>query len=59
MGTRSIAASRVPAVFEMIAGGRLDPARLVTKTIPLEEAGASLAAMDGTTAAGITVIDRF
>ena len=54
-----IAAGRFPALFEMIAGGRLDPARLVTKTIPLEAAGASLAAMDGYTAAGITVIDRF
>jgi alcohol dehydrogenase len=59
MGTRGIAASRFPALFEMIAGGRLDPSRLVTRTIPLEEAGAALAAMDGTAAAGITVIDRF
>jgi alcohol dehydrogenase len=59
MGTRGIAASRFPALFEMIAGGRLDPSRLVTRTIPLEEAGAALAAMDGYTAAGITVIDRF
>ena len=48
-----------PLAFEMIAGGRLDPSRLVTKRIPLEEAGAALTAMDGYTAAGITVIDRF
>lgn len=59
MGTRGIAASRFPALFAMIAGGRIDPARLVTRRISLAEAGAALAAMDGYTAAGITVIDRF
>jgi alcohol dehydrogenase len=59
MGTRGIAASRFPVLFAMIAGGRIDPARLVTRRIPLEQAGAALAAMDGTRAAGITVIDRF
>lgn len=59
MGTRGIAASRFPALLAMIAGGRLDPSRLVTKTIPLEEAGAALAAMDRYAGAGITVIDRF
>ena len=59
MGTRGIAASRFPALFDMIAAGRLDPARLVTKTIPLEEAGAALATLNGYTGSGITVIDRF
>jgi alcohol dehydrogenase len=43
----------------MIAAGQIDPARLVTKTIALSEAGAALAAMNGYTGAGITVIDRF
>lgn len=59
MGTRGIAASRFPAIFEMIAAGRLDPARLITKTIPLEEAGAALSAMDAYAGVGVTVIDRF
>lgn len=59
MGTRGIAASRFPALFEMIGAGRMDPARLVTKTIPLEEAGAALAAMDRYAGTGVTVIDRF
>jgi alcohol dehydrogenase len=59
MGTRGIPASRFPALFEMIAAGHLDPARLVTQTISLEEAGAALEAMNGYTGAGITVIDRF
>lgn len=59
MGTRGIAASRFPALMGMISSGRLDPARLVTKRIALEEAGAALAAMDRYAGAGITVIDRF
>jgi alcohol dehydrogenase len=59
MGTRGIPASRFPALFEMIAAGHLDPARLVTHTISLAEAGPALEAMNGYTGAGITVIDRF
>lgn len=59
MGTRGIAASRFPALFAMIAAGHLDPARLVTHTISLEQAGAALETMNGYTGAGITVIDRF
>jgi alcohol dehydrogenase len=59
MGTRGIPASRFPALFEMIAAGHLDPARLVTHTISLAGAGPALEAMNGYTGAGITVIDRF
>ena len=59
MGTRGIAASRFPALFAMIAAGRIDPARLVTGTIALDQAGAALAAMDGYSGVGVTVIDRF
>lgn len=59
MGTRGIAASRFPALFAMIAAGRIDPAGLVTRTIALDEAGDALAAMDCYGSAGVTVIDRF
>jgi alcohol dehydrogenase len=59
MGTRGIAASRFPALLAMVAAGRIDPARLITKRIGLDEAGAAIAAMDGFTGSGITVIDRF
>jgi len=43
----------------MIAAGHLDPARLVTRRISLEQAGPALQAMNGYTGSGITVIDRF
>ncbi len=59
MGTRGIPASRFPALFDMIAAGRLDPARLVTGRIALEQAGTALAAMDRYSTVGVTVIDRF
>ena len=59
IGTRGIAASRFSDLFEMISERKMDLLKLVTKTIPLEEAGASLAAMDGYPGAGITVIDKF
>lgn len=59
MGTRGIAASRFPALLAMVDAGRIDPARLITKRINLNEAGAAIAAMDGYSGVGITVIDRF
>ena len=59
MGTRGIAASRFPALFGMIAAGRLNPTLLVTHRINLADCGAALAAMDRFQGAGVTVIDRF
>ena len=58
-GTRGIGAHRFAALFEMIAGGRMDPARLITRHIALSGAEAALRAMDGPEQpAGVTVIDR-
>ncbi|MCP4327677.1 MAG: zinc-dependent alcohol dehydrogenase family protein [Alphaproteobacteria bacterium] len=59
MGTRGIPAARFAALFEMIAAGRLDPARLVTRRISLDEAGGALAGMGEFEGVGVTVIDRF
>lgn len=59
LGTRGIAASRFHSLFGMISAGRLDPSRLVTRKIPLEQAGAALAALDRYQGAGVTIIDRF
>lgn len=59
MGTRGIAAARFPALLAMVESKRLDISRLITRRISLEEAGDALAAMDGYTGTGVTVIDRF
>jgi alcohol dehydrogenase len=56
-GTRGIGADRFAALFDMIAAGRLDPARLVTQSIGLSGLNTALAAMDGYTGAGVTVVD--
>ena len=58
LGTRGIAASRFQALLGMIAAGRLDPARMITRRIGLADAGAALAVMNGYTGVGVTVIDR-
>lgn len=58
MGTRGIAASRFSALLGMIAGGRLDPARMITRRIGLSESGDALAAMNGYSGVGVTVIDN-
>lgn len=47
-----------PAMLDLLATGALDPARLVTRRMPLDDAGAALAAMDDSTGAGMTIIVR-
>jgi alcohol dehydrogenase len=59
LGTRGLAASRFPALFAMIAAGRMDPSRLITRRIELADAPAALAEMAGYGRAGVAVIDRF
>ena len=58
-GTRGIPARRLSALFAMIEAGRLTLEGLVTRRIPLEDAGAALAAMDSGQPPGVTVIDGF
>ncbi len=43
---------------QLVAVGRIDPGRLVTRRVALEETGAVLAAMDDYDTLGFTVIDR-
>ena len=59
LGTHGLSAARYPAMLDMITAGRLDPARLVGRTISLDEAPAALAAMSNFSGLGATVIDRF
>jgi alcohol dehydrogenase len=48
-----------PPLLEMITSGRLDPKRLIRKTVTLEESIAELMAMGEFAQIGVTVIDRF
>ena len=56
LGSHGMPAVDYPALLDLVAAGTLDPERLVTRRIGLEEAGAALAAMDGPTGPGITVV---
>ncbi len=56
-GSHGIQAHRYDAIWEMIQTGKLQPERLVGKTISLEAAGPALMAMDRYENPGITIID--
>jgi alcohol dehydrogenase len=58
-GSHGMQAYRYPALLEMIRTGKLQPAKLVGKTITLEEAATELTNMDSFGGTGLTVIDRF
>ncbi|MEQ8604091.1 MAG: zinc-dependent alcohol dehydrogenase family protein [Marivibrio sp.] len=61
IGSHGMAAHRFPQLFEMIAAGALDPARLVTQRLSLEDGAALLMRMGepGGAPHGVAVIDRF
>ena len=59
MGSRGLPALRFPALFEMIAAGRLDVRQLIKNRIALEGATAVLQQMDKHEDVGISLIDRF
>lgn len=55
-GSHGIAAHEYRGLLDLLARAALDPMDLVGRVVPLEEAGAALAAMDGPTPAGMTVV---
>ena len=57
LGSHGMPAVDYPALLDLVASGTLDPERLVARRIGLEEAGTALAAMDGRTPPGITVVE--
>lgn len=59
LGSRGMPATDYPKVFELIETGQVDPGRLVTNTVSLDEASPVLEAMGGFGGVGVTVIDRF
>lgn len=58
-GSRGMQARHYPDMLEMITSGRLDPTRIIGKTISLAEAPLELERMGSFAQRGITVIDRF
>jgi len=59
LGSHGMQAYRYGAVFEMIRSGKLNPARLVGKTVTLEESLDDLVNMDRFQGIGISVINQF
>ena len=56
-GVHGMAVGRYDALLAMIAEGAVDPARLIGRTITLDEAGSELAAMGAFAQRGVTVIE--
>ena len=59
LGSHGMQAHRYPEMLRMILEGKLEPAKLVTRTVSLDEAPGILAGMEGFPTRGIAVIDRF
>ena len=57
LGSHGMAAADYPAMLALIEQGRLQPQRLVERTIGLEEAAALLPGFDTATVAGMTMVD--
>ena len=58
-GSHGMQAWRYDAMLTMIAAGRMEPSRLISSRISLEEAVAALMGLDRATTPGISVITRF
>lgn len=56
LGSHGMQAHKYPELFQMIGAGKLQPQKLIGKTIHLDDAPAALMAMDQFEGAGITVI---
>ncbi len=59
LGSHGMQAFRYDAVFDMIKSGKVQPERMIGKTISLEEVPETMVNMDKFENLGITVINRF
>jgi alcohol dehydrogenase len=59
LGSHGIQAYRYSAILEMIQSGKLDPGKMVTKTINLDQSAHELTKMDKFQGVGVTVINKF
>jgi alcohol dehydrogenase len=57
LGSHGLAAHAYPALLDLVMRGKLEPGRLVKRTIGLDEAPAALTALGETSPTGVTVID--
>ena len=59
LGSHGMQAHRYPEMFEMISDGRLEPEKLIGKTISLGEGAVELTNMNSFSGVGVTVITEF
>ena len=59
IGSHGMQAHRYPEMLELIRTGKLQPQRLIGKTVSLEESITELMKMDSFPSPGVTVVDRF
>ncbi|MEW9673378.1 alcohol dehydrogenase catalytic domain-containing protein [Ammoniphilus sp. 3BR4] len=59
IGSAGIPSYQYPSIIQLIKDGTLNPGKMVTKTIPLEEAGQILLDMQAQKNVGAVIIDRF
>lgn len=59
LGSHGMQAHAYPPMLDMILTGKLEPERLIGKTVSLEEAPDALTSMSDFALTGVTVIDRF
>jgi alcohol dehydrogenase len=59
LGSHGIQAYKYGSIFEQIQSGKLNPAKLIGKTISLDESLEELANMDKFNGIGVSVINRF
>jgi alcohol dehydrogenase len=59
LGSHGMQAHRYPEMFEMIKDGRLQPERLIRKTVSLDEAAIELTNMNSFSGVGVKVITSF
>lgn len=58
-GSHGIQAYKYPLLFELIQSGKVDPSKLIGKTISLEEGAVALTEMDSFAGTGVKVINCF
>lgn len=59
LGSKGMPVGNLDTLLRLVASGRLNPARLVTRRVSLEETGAVLRDMSSFNTRGFVVIDRF